>query len=87
MRKKFVTWYSGEVQKKIDEGVPTEDIDVNFNLTRLKPIHASWMIEMDSFLNSEEGEEVVLNGWKKAGIIGVLCKTEKLPTKGPFVVS
>ena len=81
MRKKFVTWYSEEVQKKFDEGVPTEDMDVNFNLTRLKPIHVSWMIETHNFLMSEKGKAVVLNGWKKAGIIGVLIKTENSPPR------
>ena len=37
-------------------------------------------------VGTEEGKAVVLNGWKKAGIIGVLNKTEKLPAKDPFVV-
>ena len=30
---------------------------------------------------------MVFNGWKKAGIIDVLNKTEKLPNKDSFVVS
>ena len=84
MRKKFVTWYAEEVKRKIEEGTPTEHMEVNFNLTRLKPIHAGWMIEMYNFLTSEEGRVTILNGWKKAGIAGVIKKTE-VPPKDPFV--
>ena len=79
MRKKFVTWHAEEVKRKIEEGTPIEHIEVNFNPTRLKPIHAGWMIELYNFLTSEEDRVTILNGWKKAGIAGVL------PPKDPFV--
>ena len=39
MRKKFVTWYAEEVKKQIVEGIPTESIEINLNLTRLKPVN------------------------------------------------
>ena len=56
MKKGFVTWYTEEMKRKTEERMPTEQIDVNFNLTRLNPIHANWMIEMYNFLTSEEGK-------------------------------
>ena len=72
------------MKKKIEEGTPTEQIEVDFNLTRLKPIHANWMVEMYNFLTCEEGRLIILNGWKKAGITGVVQKTDILPPKDPF---
>ena len=61
MKKKFVTWYDGEVKKKIEEGTPTEQIEFDFNLTRPKPIHSNWMVEMYNFLTGEEGRVIILN--------------------------
>ena len=34
------------MKRKIEEDTPTEQIEVDFNLTRLKPIHANWIVEM-----------------------------------------
>ena len=73
-----------EVKQKIEEGTPTEQIEVDFNLTRLKPIHANWMVDMYNFLTGEEGRVIILNGWKKAGITGVAQKTDIPPPKDPF---
>ena len=84
MKKKFVTWYAGEVKEKIKEGTPTEQIEGHFNFKRLKPIYANWMVEMYNFLTGEDGCVIILNGWKKAGIIGMVQKTDILPPKGPF---
>ena len=84
MKKKFVNWYSGEVKKKMEEGTPPEQIEVDFNHTRLKPIHANWMVKVHNFLTGEEGRAVILNGWKKAGMTGVVQNTDILPPKDPF---
>ena len=72
------------MKKKIEEGRPTEQIEVDFNLTLLKPIQANWMVEMCNFLTGEEGRVIILNGWKKVGIPGVVQKTDILPPKDPF---
>jgi len=60
------------VKKKIEEGTPTEQIEVDFNLTLLKPIQANWKVEMYNFLTGEEGRVIILKGWKKADIAGVV---------------
>ena len=38
IRKKVIIWYTEEMKRKIEEGIPTEQIEVNFNLTGLRPI-------------------------------------------------
>ena len=60
------------MKKKIEEGTPTEQIEVDFNHTRLKPIQANWKVEMYNFLTGEEGRVTILKGWKKADIAGVV---------------
>ena len=79
--KKFVTWYANEVKKKIEEGVPIESVEIDLSLTRIKPTHALWLIELFNFLTSEEGKKTIPNGWKKAGVTNILMKTEILPPK------
>ena len=84
MKKRFVTWYANEVKRKIEEGV-IESVEIDLSLTRIKPTHALWLIELFNFLTSEEGKKTILNGWKKAGVTNILMKTEILPPKDPFM--
>ena len=85
MKKKFVTWYANEVKKKVEEGVPIESVEIDLSLTRIKPTHALWLIELFNFLTSEEGKTTTLNGWKKTGVTNILMKTEILLPKDPFM--
>ena len=85
MKRKVVTWYANEVKKKIEEGVPIESVEIDLSLTRIKPTHALWLIELFNFLTSEEGKKRILNGWKKTGVTNILMKTEILPPKDPFM--
>ena len=84
MRKKFVTWYAEEIKKQMDTGVPAESIDVNLKLSSLKALHTNWLIELYNILTTADGEETVVNGWKKSGVTAVLKKEEILPPKDPF---
>jgi len=42
------------------------------------------MVEMYNFLIGEEGRVIISNGWKKAGITGVVQNTDILPPTDPF---
>ena len=84
MRKKFVTWYTEEMKKQMDAGVPAESIDVNLKLTSLKALQASWLIELYNALTTADRRETVLNGWKKSAVSAVLKKEEILPPKDSF---
>lgn len=68
-KNKFATWYSAEVQKQVDSGINFEDVDGDLKLSVLKPIHATWLVELyNDFFTSTEGKVYVLKGWEKAGI-------------------
>ena len=73
------------MKRKTEERMPAEQIDVNFNLTRLKHIHANWMIEMYDFLTSEEGKMIHFKWLENIRDYGSGKKTETLPIKDPFM--
>ena len=71
-KNEFATWYSAEVQKQVDSRVNFEAVIVELErkLSVLKPIRATWLVEMYNFFTSAQGRVHVLKGWEKAGIKG-----------------
>ena len=43
---KFAMWYSEEVQNQVDSRVNFEDVNVERRLSVLKPVHATWLVEV-----------------------------------------
>jgi len=81
-KNKFATWYPAEVQKEVDSGINFEDVDVDL----LKPINATWLVEMYNFFTSTKGKVYVLKGWEKAGIKDVFNGKEVLLPVDPYQV-
>ena len=46
---------AAEVQKQVDSRVNFEDVNVEYKLSVLKPIHATWLVEMYNFFVSAHG--------------------------------
>ena len=68
----------------MDSRVNFEDVNVERKLSVLKPIHATWLMEMYNFFASAQGRVHVLERWEKAGIKGVLTGREVLPSVDPY---
>ena len=83
-RKEFITYYSTTVQQQLEYVKSVEDIEVDFRLTALKTLHAQCLINMHNFFTTPNGKEIILKGWKKAGISGLLDGTTVLPPEDPF---
>jgi len=83
-KKKFSTWYSAEVQKQVDGGINFEDVGVDLKLSVLKPIHATWLVELYNFFTSTKGRVYVLKGWEKAGIKDGFSGKEVLLPVDPY---
>ena len=49
-RKQFTEYYSDAVRSQLDDGKEIEDIQVDFRLTSVKPLHAQWLISMYNHL-------------------------------------
>ena len=83
-KNKFAKWYSAEVQKQVDSRVNFEDVNVERKLSVLKPIHATWLMEMYNFFTSAQGRVHILKGWEEVGIKGIVTWREVLPPVDPY---
>ena len=59
-----------------------EDIDVDLELTVMKPLHAQWLVNLYHLLG-EHGQQIILKGWNKAGIVGIFDGNTVLPPMDP----
>ena len=85
LKAKFSTWFSKQVQKHLDKGIALEDIDVRFQLTTMKPLHATWLIDLYNELTSPRAKDVIIAGWKKSGTWDALkLGSRGLPSIDPF---
>ena len=83
IKKEFISYYSGIIQKGLDEGKALEDIDVDVRLTIIKPMHAQWLVNLYNYF-SEDGQQIVIKGWKRSGVLGLLDGATTLPPLNPF---
>ena len=82
---KFSTWFPKQVQKHLDKGIALEDIDIRFQLTTMKPLHANWLIDLFSVLTSPQAKDVIIGRWTKSGIWDALkLGSRGLPSIDPF---
>ena len=58
MKKKFTLWYADQVQRAMDGNrfKSMEEIDIDLKLSVLKPLHASWLIELFDHMTSLAGK-------------------------------
>ena len=52
MKNRFVVYYSTSVKQQLDDRKQLEDVEVDFRLTVIKPLHARWLVDMFNFLTS-----------------------------------
>ena len=83
-KRKFTEWYSYEITRLLDAGTKLDDIEVKLKLTILKPLHASWIIDFFNHMTSTEGKQVIINGWKSAGILEAISVKDNMPSVDPF---
>ena len=77
MKRNFTEWYSSSISKQLDEGKAIDDIDVDLKLSILKPLHAHWIKGLYDYMTSENGREIISNGWKAAFITEAIEKGTK----------
>ena len=72
-----------QIMKQLDDGKSIED--VKLNLTALKPLHVAWLVELCNEMIKSESKEVIMSGWKAAGIIEAIGKgSTQLESLDPF---
>ena len=81
----FSEWYSRQIENELSLGRKIEDVNIHFRLTTFKLLHAKWLVEFYNHITSETGAEIILNGWKAAGIYDALkMGAAALPSLDPF---
>ena len=50
----------------MQSGVTNEEIEVDLRLSFIKPLHATWLINLYNHLTSREGKRHIAKGWEKA---------------------
>ena len=66
LKQSFSNWYSKEVQMKLETGTCLEKVQVNFNLSVIKPLHAQWLVDAFTSLSNRVTE--IIDGFIKSGI-------------------
>ena len=85
MKKKFSEWFSRQISIGLENGQESEDIQIDYRLSVLRPMHAKWLISFYDFKSSPEGKVVITSGWRKSGILdAVEMGLSKLPVLDPF---
>ncbi len=63
----FNGWYSDEVAASLRQGIDLSTVQANnFTMTRMKPIHAGWL--MTAFDSLKSSPTTILKGWETTGI-------------------
>ena len=62
---KYNEWFTEQVAKQLQKGIPPADIQVSLNLGELKVMHARWISALYDYLCDQKE---ILNGFKAAGI-------------------
>lgn len=84
IRRKFVSYYSNEVNSQLDSAKELNDVEVDFRLSKIKPLHAQWLIDMYNYFTTEKGSQIIIKGWKKAGIVEIFNGNFASFTEDPY---
>ena len=85
MKKKFDEWFSRQINIGLENGQELDDIEIDYRLSVLKPLHANWLISLYNYMSSAEGKEIIISGWKKSGIFDAIqLGSGGLPPLDPF---
>ncbi|KAI8516450.1 hypothetical protein Bbelb_050310 [Branchiostoma belcheri] len=100
LKQRFVQYYADKFTTELQDGRDLASISVDMTLSKLKPIHANWVLgAMDSIANNVDA---IARGWDRTGIRGAVsrapvelllqagktsCRKEAKPKSLPVVTS
>ena len=56
MKEKISTWFSRQISLGLENGVELDEIEVDYRLVVLKPLHAKWLVELYNHMSTDEGK-------------------------------
>ena len=85
MKGKFNKWFSRQISLGLENGVEVDGIEVDYRLSVLKPLYTKGLVELYNHMSTDQGKEIVANGWKKANIFDAIkFGSSSLPSLDPF---
>ena len=66
-----------------DRYAVAEDIEVDLQISVIKPLHAGWLVALYDYLTGAEGR-CIFKGWEKAGVKEIVNSDKPLPPVDPF---
>ena len=64
LKKLFSEWYAQQIENQLALGEKVEEINIQFRLSIVKPLHAKWLMQYYNEITSDAGRSVIINGWK-----------------------
>ena len=65
-------WFSNEVVTQLNRGVDSTEVKITSKLPDLKPLHASWTVDLYKHLKKETG--MIIKGFDSTGITEEKCE-------------
>ena len=77
-------WFSNEVVTQLNRGVDPTEVKITSKLSDLKPLHASWIVDLYEHLKKETG--IIIKGFDSSGIIEAVNNAQSVyeKTENPF---
>ena len=79
----FSVWYGNEITTQCENGVPEDEVWVDFTLSNMKAIHAKWTI--NSYEAMRNRKDLLQKAWELTGLWSVIQRTFKPTTNVPKV--
>lgn len=70
MRKHFQSWYTGEVQKQLNERVSVNNIKIDMPLAVMKEKSADWILS--AWTSFQRKPQLAINGFCRCGILSAI---------------
>ena len=77
-------WFSNEVTTQRNQGVDPIEVKITSKLSDLKPLHASWIVDLYEHLKNETG--MIIKGFYSTGITKAVNNAQSVYVKieNPF---
>ena len=73
---RYNDWFSDQVARQLKSGNGQTNIKVSSKLSDLKPLHASWIVDL--YKHMQEDDELILKGFEEAGIYEAISDAQEI---------
>jgi len=81
----FTIYYCSEVKNHLDNGTGLDDVEIDLHLSKIKPLHAQWLIDTYNHFTTEKGQQIIIKvGRKQVFIIYLLYQQVSPSPEDPF---